>query len=124
MMARLETKGKSRDPYARLLSCHLADAARHAVEAEVRLYELLFAAEDPLDLAEGQDFTSNLHPNSLEVVTAFVEPSLGAASVGDVFQFERLGYFCVDPDSSAERRVFDRTVTLRDSWAKAAKKKR
>jgi glutaminyl-tRNA synthetase len=98
-------------------------SADHAIDAEVRLYNNLFTKADPDDVAEGQDFTANLNPNSLEVLTGCkLEPSLGAARPGDRFQFERLGYFCVDPDSAPGRLVFNRTVPLRDSWAKIEKK--
>ncbi len=98
-------------------------SADHAMDAEVRLYENLFTKEDPNEVAEGQDFTANLNPNSLEVVTGCkVEPGLAGAKPGDRFQFERLGYFCVDPDSAPGRLVFNRTVALRDTWAKIEKK--
>jgi glutaminyl-tRNA synthetase len=91
-------------------------SAAHAVDAEVRLYETLFAKEDPNDVPEGQDFTVNLNPNSLEVVKAAkVEPSLREAKPGARYQFERLGYFCVDKDPGL---VFNRTVGLKDTWAK------
>jgi glutaminyl-tRNA synthetase len=95
----------------------------HAVDAEVRLYENLFAKEDPNDVPEGHDFTENLNPNSLEVVSAAkVEPSLRDAAPQSRYQFERLGYFSVDPDTTAGRPVFNRTVALRDTWAKIEKK--
>jgi glutaminyl-tRNA synthetase len=98
-------------------------SAEQALDTEVRLYETLFSKEDPHDLEEGQHFLDNLNPNSLEVVAGCkVEPSLGELEPGESCQFERLGYFCVDLDSSDERRVFNRTVTLRDTWAKVAKK--
>jgi glutaminyl-tRNA synthetase len=98
-------------------------SAEHAIDAEVRLYETLFTKEDPDDVAEGQDFTANLNPNSLEVLRGCkLEPSLRGAEPGSGYQFERLGYFCVDPDSSAEQRVFNRTVALRDTWAKIERK--
>ena len=94
-------------------------SAEHAVDAEVRIYETLFNREDPNVVPEGQDFTVNLNPNSLEVVSgAKLEPSLRDAAPGSRYQFERLGYFAVDPDSSREKLVFNRTVALRDSWAK------
>ena len=97
-------------------------SAAHALEAEVHLYEHLFAKEDPGDVEEGSDFTANLNPNSLEALTSCrVEPSLRSAAAGSRFQFERLGYFCVDPDSSDEKLVFNRTATLRDPWAKIQK---
>jgi len=99
-------------------------SAAHALEAEVRLYDHLFAKENPDDLPEGQDYKVNLNPKSLEKVTgARLEPSLAGAKPGSRFQFERLGYFSVDPDSSAQALVFNRTVTLRDTWAKQQKKK-
>jgi len=98
-------------------------SAAHAVDAEVRLYENLFTKENPSDVPEGQDFTVNLNPNSLEVIPhAKVEPSLAKAKSGDRFQFERLGYFCADPDSQPGRPVFNRTVALKDTWAKVEKK--
>jgi glutaminyl-tRNA synthetase len=98
-------------------------SATHALDAEVRLYELLFNKENPNDVPEGQDFTVNLNPKSLEVLSGCrVEPGLrGAPHLGN-YQFERLGYFNVDPDSTPEKPVFNRTVALRDSWAKIEKK--
>jgi glutaminyl-tRNA synthetase len=94
-------------------------SAEHAVDAEVRIYETLFNREDPNVVPEGQDFTVNLNPNSLEVVSgAKLEPSLRDAAPGSRYQFERLGYFAVDPDTSREKLVFNRTVALRDTWAK------
>jgi glutaminyl-tRNA synthetase len=98
-------------------------SAAHAVDAEVRIYENLFTKEDPGEVKEGQDFTANLSPNSLEVIAnAKLEPSLAHAAVGSRYQFERLGYFCVDPDSKAGKLVFNRTVALKDTWAKVEKK--
>ncbi len=98
-------------------------SASHAISAEIRLYDKLFAKADPYDLAEGQDVLDNLNPNSLEIVTgAKLEPSLAQAGVGDRFQFERVGYFCVDPDSKQGALVFNRTLPLKDSWAKIEKK--
>jgi glutaminyl-tRNA synthetase len=94
-------------------------SAAHALDAEVRLYDRLFLKPNPLDVEEGQDFTANLNPNSLEVLTGCrVEPSLAGAVPGSRYQFERQGYFCVDPDSTADRLVFNLTATLRDTWAK------
>ncbi len=93
-------------------------SAAHAVEAEARLYDHLFTVPNPEDVPEGQDFLVHLNPRSLEVVNCYVEPSLADAPVESRFQFERLGYFCVDPDSRPGRPVFNRTVTLRDTWAK------
>ncbi len=97
-------------------------SAAAAVEAEVRLYDHLFIKENPDEAEEGLDFKSNLNPNSLDTLTGCrVEPSLAGAEPGSRYQFERQGYFCVDPDSSAEKLVFNRTVALRDSWAKIEK---
>jgi glutaminyl-tRNA synthetase len=97
-------------------------SAEHALEAEVRLYDRLFLKEDPLDVEEGDDFTDYLNPESLEVLTGCqVEPSLAGAVPGSRCQFERQGYFCVDPDASEGALVFNRTVGLRDTWAKIEK---
>jgi glutaminyl-tRNA synthetase len=97
-------------------------SAAQAVRAEVRLYDLLFDKSDPSEVEAGQDFTANLDPESLEVLTSCqVEPGLARAEVGDTYQFLRLGYFCVDPDTSPGRLVFNRTVRLRDTWAKIQK---
>ncbi len=96
-------------------------SAAHAREAEARLYDHLFTKEDPGDVPEGGDWRANLNPKSLEVVPCLIEPGLAAAKAGQRFQFERLGYFSVDPDSTAGRPVFNRTVTLRDTWAKIEK---
>ena len=94
-------------------------SAPHALSAEVRLYDNLFSKEDPNDVPEGQDFTANLNPNSLETVTAaMLEPSLKTAAEGERYQFERLGYFCVDQDSKPGALVFNRTVALKDAWAR------
>ncbi|HVZ16640.1 MAG TPA: glutamine--tRNA ligase/YqeY domain fusion protein [Terriglobales bacterium] len=97
-------------------------SAQHAVDAEVRLYDTLFTKPDPDDAPEGQDFTANLNPKSLETISGKVEPSLKNANAGDRYQFERLGYFCVDPDSKPGSPVFNRTVALKDTWAKIEKK--
>ncbi len=98
-------------------------SAEHAIDAEVRLYDTLFTREDPNEVAEGQDFTANLNPQSLEVLgDAKLEPSLRGAQPGRGYQFERLGYFSVDPDTTPEKPVFNRTVALRDTWAKIEKK--
>ncbi len=97
-------------------------SAKHSLEAEVRLYDHLFTKKNPDDIEEGGDFKSNLNPDSLEVLTSCrVEPSLAGAEPLSRYQFERMGYFCVDPDSSEKRPVFNRTVTLRDRWAKIQK---
>ena len=94
-------------------------SADHAVPAEVRLYDRLFNVEDPFDAPEGQDFMANLSPNSLSVLSeAQLEPSVRELGIGQTVQFERKGYFCLDPDSAADRLVFNRTITLRDTWAR------
>jgi glutaminyl-tRNA synthetase len=93
-------------------------SAPHAIPAEARLYDTLFTNAAPNDAPEGQDFTANINPNSLEVVNIYVEPDLAQARVGNSYQFMRQGYFALDPDSTAEKLVFNRTITLRDSWAK------
>lgn len=95
-------------------------SAAHAIPAEVRLYDRLFTVEDPDNVGEGKDFMAYLNPKSLEVLTScWVEPSLANAAPGSRYQFERLGYFCVDlVDSKPGRLVFNRTVTLKDEWAK------
>jgi glutaminyl-tRNA synthetase len=102
-------------------------SAERALSADIRLYDYLFTNQDPDDYPEGQDYTANLNPQSLVTLTnCRLEPSLASAKVGDRFQFERLGYFCVDPDSKPGAMVFNRTVTLRDTWAKieSAQKKK
>ncbi len=100
-------------------------SAAHAIEAEVRLYDNLFTCEDPDQAAEGETFTANLNPHSLEILTGCkLEPSLGGAAEGARYQFERLGYFCVDPDTAPGKPVFNRTVALRDTWAKLEKSQR
>ena len=93
-----------------------------ALACEVRLYDHLFTTENPTDAPDGKDFTANLNPDSLEVVTAHVEPSVAGAVPGAPYQFERLGYFCVDPDSAAGPLIFNRTVTLKDTWKRIQKK--
>lgn len=96
--------------------------ASNAVDAEVHLYDHLFSKENPLEVDEGKDFTSNMNPDSLEILqNCKLEPSLKNAKPLERFQFERLGYFCADPDSSEDKQVFNRTVTLRDTWAKIQK---
>ncbi len=98
-------------------------SAEHALEAEVRLYEHLFRKEDPTDVDDGADFKAYLNPDSLEILPSCrVEPGLAGATPGSRYQFERQGYFCVDPDSSAGKIVFNRTVPLRDTWAKIEKR--
>mgnify|MGYP000187056506 CR=1 FL=1 len=96
-------------------------SAAHALEAEARLYDHLFAKPYPEEVAEGQTWLDHLNPNSLQTVRCHVEPGLAGAAPGTRYQFERLGYFCVDPDSTPRCLVFNRTVTLRDTWAKIEK---
>ena len=99
-------------------------SAAHAVDCDVRLYDNLFIKENPNEVEEGQDFTANMNPNSLELLaTCKVEPSLRDAAPGALFQFERLGYFCVDPSSASGKLVFNRTIGLRDALAKVEKRK-
>jgi glutaminyl-tRNA synthetase len=98
-------------------------SAAHAIQAEIRLYDKLFTKPDPGDFEEGESFLDNLNPNSLEILLdARLEPSLATAKVGDRYQFERVGYFCVDPDSTPAHLVFNRTLPLKDTWAKIEKK--
>ncbi len=100
-------------------------SAEHALEAEVRLYDHLFSRENPTDVEGGADFKDYLNPNSLEILTSCrVESGLAGAKPGSRYQFERQGYFCVDPDSSAGKLVFNRTVSLRDTWARIEKRER
>jgi glutaminyl-tRNA synthetase len=118
------TRGGNAPPDGRKVKAtiHWVSAA-HALDAEARLYETLFTKENPNELEEGQEFTDLLNPNSLEVVQGCkLEPSLGSAKPGVSYQFERLGYFCADKDSTPEKLVFNRTVALRDTWAKIEKK--
>jgi glutaminyl-tRNA synthetase len=118
----LSRGGQSPDGRKVKSTMHWVSAA-HAISAEIRLYDKLFLKPDPYDLEEGQDVLDNLNPNSLEIVSdAKLEPSLGSAKPGDRFQFERVGYFCVDPDTTAEKLVFNRTLPLKDTWAKIEKK--
>jgi glutaminyl-tRNA synthetase len=97
-------------------------SAAQAIPVEIRLYDKLFTAENPSETPDGQDFTMRLNPKSVEVVHGKAEPSLASARPGDRYQFERLGYFCADKSSSVERLVFNRTVELRDTWARLQKR--
>ena len=118
------TRGGNAPPDGRKVKAtiHWVSAAQ-AVSGEVRMYDNLFLKEDPGQVEEGQDFTANLNPNSLEVlVDCKLEPALGDAAAGARYQFERLGYFCVDADSAPGKPVFNRTVTLKDAWAKIQKR--
>jgi len=118
-----ETRGGSAPDGRRVKATLHWVSAQHAVEAEVRLYDHLFQTEKPEDVPEGQDWKQNLNPNSLQTLTGCqLEPALGEATAGDLLQFERLGYFCVDArDAGPERVVFNRTVSLRDEWARIRK---
>ena len=97
-------------------------AAPAAVPAEIRLYDSLFVKPDPDEVAPGESYLANLNPHSLRVVRGLVEPGVAGAAPGARYQFERLGYFCADPDSRPGQPVFNRTVTLRDTWAKIEKR--
>jgi glutaminyl-tRNA synthetase len=118
------TRGGNSPPDGRKVKAtiHWVSAAQ-AIDAEVRIYDNLFTKEDPNQVEEGQDFMANLNPNSLETLQhCKLEPSLADAAPGNRYQFERLGYFCVDLDSKPGRLVFNRTVALKDAWAKIEKK--
>jgi glutaminyl-tRNA synthetase len=98
-------------------------SAGHAIDAEVRMFDRLFKSEDPADVPEGEDFKQNLNPDSLQVLKSCkLEPGLKDVKPGDKFQFQRLGYFCVDKESGPDNLIFNRTVPLRDSWSKKSKK--
>jgi glutaminyl-tRNA synthetase len=98
-------------------------SAQDAITAQVRLYDHLFTKENPEQVEEGEDFTANINPDSLKIINrAYIEPSLVGAKAGKRVQLERLGYFCLDPDTTAETLVLNRTVTLKDTWAKLQKK--
>ena len=119
-----ETRGGNNPPDGRKVkgTIHWVSAS-HGMKAEVRLYDHLFTKPNPSEVEEGGHFSDNLNPDSLEVLTdCIVEPCLADAKLGDYFQFERLGYFCLDKDSTPEKPSFNRTVTLRDTWAKIAQK--
>ena len=115
-----ETKsGSSRSSRKVKATIHWVSTA-HAIAAEVRLYDHLFTKEDPDDLPEGVDWKTSLNPRSVEILPECrIEPCLASATPGSIYQFERLGYFCVDAaESSRQRLLFNRTITLRDTWAK------
>ena len=95
----------------------------HALDAEVRLYDHLFSKEDPFDVEDGGDYKDNINPDSLVILNnCKLEPSLTSASIEDRYQFLRMGYFCLDKDSTNNKLVFNRTVTLKDTWSKITKK--
>jgi len=117
-----ETKGGNSPDGRKVKSTLHWVSAIHAINIEVRLYNHLFTKPDPSDVGEGEDFKMFINPNSMEILSnCYAEPSLKEAKPGNTYQFERLGYFCVDPDSSKEKIVFNRTVTLKDTWAKIEK---
>jgi glutaminyl-tRNA synthetase len=117
-----ETRGGSAPDGRKVKSTLHWVSAAHAIPAEARLYDTLFLKPNPDDVEEGQDFTANINPNSLAILKSCrVEPGLAGATPGSRYQFERLGYFCVDPDSSPGALVFNRTATLRDEWARIEK---
>ncbi|MCJ7658058.1 MAG: glutamine--tRNA ligase/YqeY domain fusion protein, partial [Anaerolineales bacterium] len=100
-------------------------SARHAIDAEIRLYDRLFIKENPMDTEDGGEFTDSINPDSLTILKhCMLEPSLTEAKPGDRFQFERRGYFCMDTDSTDENLIFNRTITLRDTWAKISKQQK
>lgn len=98
-------------------------SVKNAVKVEIRLYDRLFIKENPDEAVEGKDYKDWLNPDSLKVLTGYIEPSILGANPGDKFQFERIGYFCVDKESTKENLIFNRTVTLKDSWLKIEKNK-
>jgi glutaminyl-tRNA synthetase len=119
-----ETKGGNNPPDGRKVKSTIHwVSAQHAIKAEVRLFESLFNKEYPEDVAEGHDYKENLNPKSLEILkNCYLEPALANAECGQYYQFERQGYFCVDSvDSNPNALVFNRTVTLKDAWAKMNK---
>ena len=119
-----ETRGGSNPPDGRKVkgTIHWV-SARHAIDAEMRLYDVLFSPEDPSDLPEGVDWRTTLNSDSLRIVDAAkLEPALAEVSPDERIQFERVGYFCCDPDTSADRLVFNRTVTLKDAWSRMQKR--
>jgi glutaminyl-tRNA synthetase len=117
-----ETKGGSSPDKRKVQGTIHWVSYKHALDAEIRLYDRLFTKENPDEAEEGKDFKSFLNPDSLKIVKAKVEPSLRSALPGSKLQFERIGYFCTDKDSGPDKLIFNRTVTLKDSWAKEEKK--
>ncbi|MDR2835260.1 MAG: glutamine--tRNA ligase/YqeY domain fusion protein [Bacteroidales bacterium] len=113
--------GKSPDGRKIKGTIHWVDAKNYC-EAEIRIYDRLFTKENPDDLIEGETYIDYINPNSLKIINAKVEPYLKNKNIGDKFQFERKGYFCIDKDSTAQKLVFNQTVTLKDSWAKISQK--
>ena len=108
-----------------LTALNAAQGADKALITEVRLFDQLFLDKNPENVDEGQDFISNINPHSLDILpVCYVEPALKDAAPLSRYQFERIGYFCVDPDSASEKLVFNRTATLRDTWAKIQKQQK
>jgi len=114
--------GKSPDGRKVKGTMHWVDA-EEAKDIEIRLYDRLFLEEEPDKVDEGKSFTDNINPDSLNIITAKAEPSISNADIGETFQFERKGYFCVDKDSTKDKIIYNRTISLRDSWAKLSSKK-
>jgi glutaminyl-tRNA synthetase len=114
--------GKSPDGRKVKGTMHWVDA-KEAKDIEIRLYDRLFLEEEPDKVDEGKSFTDNINPDSLSIITAKAEPSISNARIGQTFQFERKGYFCVDKNSTKDKIVYNRTISLRDSWAKLSSKK-
>ena len=114
--------GKSPDGRKVKGTMHWVDA-EEAKDIEIRLYDRLFLEEEPDKVDEGKSFTDNINPDSLNIITAKAEPSISNADIGQTFQFERKGYFCVDKDSTKDKIIYNRTISLRDSWAKLSSKK-
>jgi glutaminyl-tRNA synthetase len=117
-----ETRSGSSDANRKVKGTLHWVSAQHAIEAEIRLYDRLFVSPTPDDVPEGGDFKDFLNPESLKIIKAMVEPSAKEARAGQRFQFERNGYYCIDPDSTESNLIFNRTVPLKDSWAKTEKK--
>jgi len=119
-----ESKGGSTPDGRKVKSTIHWVSSQHAHQAEVRLYDHLFSVPDPEKTEKGKEFTANINPHSLEILTeCFVEPAVSTMSVSDFCQFERLGYFCVDADTNDEKLIINRTTPLRDTWAKIVKRK-
>jgi len=117
-----ETKGGSAPDKRKVQGTIHWVSAAHALNTEIRLYDRLFIKENPDEVEENQDFKTFLNPDSVKIIEAKTEPFLKSAKAGDTFQFERTGYFCADKESKSDRLIFNRTVTLKDSWAKEEKK--
>ncbi len=117
-----ETKGGSSPDKRKVQGTIHWVSAKHAIETEIRLYDRLFTKENPDDVEEGKDFKSYLNTDSLKIIKGKIEPFIKTAKVGEKFQFERIGYFCADKDTTENNLIFNRTLTLKDSWTKEEKK--